>query len=417
MNNGYDPLASVQAAGPPGTISFVYGLPDPESFPAEDLKYAMDSVLSERPRLALQYGPEQGYGPLIDFLRGKMARDEGLHLERPDIMLTGGSAQALDHLCTLFTRPGDIVLVEAPSYYQALQLLGDHDLRLVQIPTDDAGMQVEALADRVEALAPSGAAWGKNASRVRFLYTIPNFQNPGGITLAAGRRQAVLDLAERHDLLVVEDDVYRDLAYEGEVPPSFFALDVARSSNQPPSAGSQRVLRIGSFSKILAPGLRLGWLLGPRDRITRLIDSGLRVVGGGANPLVTNMLADYCRQGLLEPHIDRLRQIYRERRDIMLAALKASMPPGVRWTQPGGGFFVWVTLPEPLRAVEVAEEAREAGIMVLAGDPFFAETPTGQHLRLAFSYVTPEMIRAGIETLGQVLRSARERAHLGTVSE
>jgi DNA-binding transcriptional MocR family regulator len=400
MSDEYDPLASVQAAGPPGTISFNYGLPDPGTFPADDLRRAMDRVLRDRPGLALQYGPEQGYGPLIDYVRDKIAREEDLSLQRPQIMLTGGSAQTLDHLCTLFTRPGDVALVEAPSYHQALQLLGDHGLRLVQVPTDNSGLQIEALAACLEGLSQPGGA------RPRFIYVIPNFQNPGGITLTTERRQALLKLAERHDLLVVEDDVYRDLAYEGDIPPSIFALDAGRHSPGPSSGGGQRVLRIGSFSKILAPGLRMGWFIGPTDKVAQVIDSGLRSIGGGANPLVANMLAEYCREGLLEPHIERLCQIYRERRDITLAALRAHMPQGVRWTEPGGGFFVWLTLPKPLRTSQVVAEARKAGLMVLAGDPFFAEVPTGQHLRLAFSYVTPEKIRRGIEVLGRVLRAS-----------
>ena len=385
MTEEYDPLASVQAAGPPGTISFIYGLPDSVTFPVEDLRRAADQTLRERPELALQYGPEQGYGPLIDYLRDKLAREEGLDLERPQIMLTGGSAQALDHLCTLFTRPGDLVLVEAPTYHETLQLFRDHGLRPVQVPTDDDGLLVDALAERLGTLARRG-------EQARVLYTIPNFQNPSGTTLAADRRRPVLDLAERYDLLIVEDDVYRDLAYEGKVPPSLFALD-----------GGKRVLRIGSFSKILAPGVRLGWMMGPPGLVERLINSGLRCMGGGANPLIANFLATYCQQGRLEPHIERLRAVYRERRDAMLDALAAHMPAGVTWTRPGGGFFIWLTLPEPLRAADAADRARKAKLLIPVGDPFFAKAPTGQHLRLAFSYVTPEKIWEGIEILGKIV--------------
>jgi len=342
MNQAYDPLAAVQAAGPPGTISLIYGLPAPETFPAEELRQAADQVLHERPQLALQYGPEQGYGPLIDYLRHKLARDEGLRIERPQIMLTGGSAAALDHFCTLFARTGDIALVEAPTYHEALQVLRDHSLRLLQVPTDDGGLQIEALADRLAALARRG-------ERARFLYLIPSFQNPSGITLSAERRPALLEVAERYDLLVVEDDVYRDLVYEGTMPPSLFALD-----------GGRRVLHIGSFSKILAPGVRLGWLLGPEGLIERTTGSGLRCMGGGANPLVSNILATYCQQGHLEPHIEDLRRVYCERRDVALAALEEQMPPGIEWTRPGGGMFIWLKLPEPLRAAEVTARAREA---------------------------------------------------------
>jgi len=392
MTEAYDPLASVQAAGPPGTISFIYGLPDPGTFPAEALRRAADQVLRERPELALQYGPEQGYGPLIDYLRRRLAGEEGLAIERPEILLTGGSAQAIDHLCTLFTRPGEIVLVEAPTYHETLQLFRDHGLRPLQIATDDDGLQPAALAARLEALAQRG-------DRARLLYLIPNYQNPGGITLAANRRRPVLELARQHNLLVVEDDVYRDLAYEGTVPPSLFALD----RGDLPGATAERVLRIGSFSKILAPGVRLGWLLGPPGLIDRVIGSGQRCMGGGANPLVANILATYCLSGALEPHLEHLRQVYRERRDAMLEALQSHLPPGITWTRPGGGFFAWVTLPGPLRAAQVAQQARAAGLWIPVGDPFFAEAPTGQCLRLAFSYVTPDRIRLGVQMLAEVL--------------
>lgn len=387
MTQDYDPLSCVQAAGQPGTISFIYGLPAPEAFPVADLRRAADEVFHQRAKLALQYGPEQGYGPLIDYIRARLAREESLAIERPSITITGGSAQAIDHVCTLFTRPGDIVLVEAPTYHETLQLLRDHGLRPLQVPTDGEGLQPEALALRLADLARRG-------ERARLLYVIPNFQNPSGITLAAARRQAILDLAGCYDLLVVEDDVYRDLAYEGRVPISLFGLDAGR-----------RVLRIGSFSKILAPGLRLGWLLGPVGLIERLISSGLRNMGGGVNPLVAVMLAAYCRHGLLEPHIDELCGVYRERRDVALQALADYMPSGVQWTRPGGGFFIWLALPAPLRAADVVPQARAAGVMIPGGDPFFAEAPTGQYLRLAFSYVAPDRIREGIRLLGQTIQA------------
>jgi 2-aminoadipate transaminase len=357
------------------------------TFPVDELRRAADHVLRERPDVALQYGPEQGYGPLIDCLRDKLAQDEGLILQRPQLMLTGGSAQALDHLCTLFSTLGDIILVEAPTYHETIQLFRDHGLLPLQISTDEGGLQVEALADRLQTL-------GRRGERARFLYTIPNFQNPSGITLAADRRQAVLDLAERYGLLVIEDDVYRDLHYGGTVPPSLFELD-----------GGQRVLRIGSFSKILAPGVRMGWLMGPEGLIDRLIGSGLRCMGGGANPLMAHILATYCQQGLLATHIQRLRRVYSERRDAMLAALTNHMPDGVHWTRPSGGFFVWMSLPHPLRAAAIAAQATQAKLLIPAGDPFFAESPTGQYLRLAFSYVSPDKIEAGIRVLAQVLRT------------
>jgi 2-aminoadipate transaminase len=387
MTDHYDPLASVQAAGPPGVISFTYGLPDPESFPVDDLRAAADLVLRERPAVALQYGPEQGYGPLIDYLTGKLAREEGMNLERRHLVLTGGSTQTLDHVCTLFAEPGERVLVEAPTYHEALQVFRDHGLSPTQVAMDSQGVQIENLSTILAAQAEKG-------ERVRFLYTIPSFQNPSGVTLASDRRLAMLDLAERYDLVILEDDVYRDLVFDGDVPASLFELD-----------GGRRVLRIGSFSKILAPAVRLGWMMGPPSYIERIVTSGLRCMGGGANPLVANILASYCQQGLLESHIEHLREIYRERRDVTLQSLESVMPSTVSWTRPEGGFFVWLSLPEPLSAADVVHRAKEAGLWLLNGDSFFAERATGQYLRLAFSYVTPQKIREGIEILGRVVRS------------
>ncbi len=385
MNTDYDPLASVQAAGPPGAISFIYGLPDPDTFPVKELSAAFDEVLQEKPALALQYGPEQGYGPLIDYLQEKIDRDEGLGLTRATLIITGGASQAIDHICTLFTQSGDIVLTETPSYSETMQLFRDHGLRPLQIPTDEGGLQVEALRERLEHLIQCG-------EHPRMLYVIPCYQNPTGITLAADRRKAVLELADRYGLLVVEDDVYRDLAFDRPPPPSLYALDE-----------HSRVLRVGSFSKLLSPALRLGWTMGPEELIERMIGSGLRCMGGGANPLTANAVATYCQQGLLEPHIEHLRRVYRARRDSMLEALEVHMPETVCWTPPKGGFFVWLSLPPPFRAIEVVKWARQAGVLALAGDPFFAEEPTGQFLRLAFSYVMSAKIAEGIEALGKVL--------------
>jgi 2-aminoadipate transaminase len=387
MNDTYDPLASVQSAGPPGTISFSYGLPDPETFPVTELQSAFVKVFEERASVALQYGPGQGYGPLIDYLRRKVKHNEGINLERSQIMISGGASQALDHLCTVFTRTSDIVLVEAPTYHDSIHLFRDQGLDVLQIQTDDQGMILEDLVVRLEELKERG-------KKPRFLYTIPTFQNPSGITLSESRRRAIIDLAEESDFLIVEDDVYFDLAYADSKKIPMFLL-----------GNGKRVLRLGSFSKIISPGLRLGWTIGPEELIDKLINSGYRHMGGGANPLVANAISHYCQQGLLEPHIASVLSIYKKRRDIMLKSLESYMPEGVSWTRPQGGFFIWITLPHPLRSSEVVEWGESEGILFLGGDPFFAETETGQHLRLSFSYVQPDKIQEGIEKLGQILKS------------
>lgn len=387
MNKEYDPLASVQAAGPPGSISFMYGLPDTGTFPIEHLQRCFNRMFQEKSSLALQYGPEQGYGPLIDYLRQKINLSDGIDLQRPQIALTEGSTQALDYICTLFTQAGDLILVEGPSYHEALHLFRDHGLRFIQIPMDEDGLKVNTMADKLAVLEKKG-------EKARFLYTIPSFQNPSGITLSKQRRKDIIQLAQEWDLLIVEDDVYCDLSYEKFELPTLCALD-----------DGDQVLRIGSFSKIMSPGLRLGWLIGPENFIKPVTDCGFRCMGGGANPLISITLSYFCQEGLLEPHIESLRRIYSRRRDIMLDALGSNMPEEVLWTKPKGGFFIWITLPDQLRSADVVEAADKERVLILSGDHFFAGQPSGQHLRLAFSYVEEEKIKEGIEKLAAIIKS------------
>ena len=362
-------------------------MPDPETFPAEDLRLAFAKVFSEQAELGLQYGPEQGFGPLIDYLLEKVSRDEGHKLDRSRIKLSAGASQALDHFCSLYAKPGDTVIVEAPTYHEALLLFGNHGLRPLQIPVDGEGMDM----DRLEKCLINLKAKGIKPS---FIYTIPSFQNPSGITLSQQKRMDLLTLAEGMDLRIVDDDVYCDLAYENSRVPSLYTLD-----------GGRRVTRLGSFSKIVAPGLRLGWILGPPEVIERLVNSGFRHMGGGANPLTAIAMSYYCQKGYLEPHVESLKHVYKKRRDVMLDALDAFMPEGVSWTRPGGGFFIWMTLPPPLQAKEIKKAAEDEKILLLAGDPFFAEPSSGQYLRLSFSYVPETEIKKGIKKLAAILRS------------
>lgn len=382
----FDPLRDVQAGGGPGMRSFIYGHLAPEAFPVAELITASEQTLREDGSLALQYGPQQGYGPLIDYLRAKTERDEGLALDRQHLTITAGCAGALDAIARLFTQPGDAILVEAPTYSDTLHLFRDHHLRLFQVPMDEEGLIVEATAQRLEKLRRAG-------ERPKFIYTIANFQNPTGVTLGIERRRQLIALARIYDVRIIEDDVYRDLCYEGEMPPSLFALDEPRET----------VIRVGSFSKILAPGLRLGWVTAAPQIIERMTNCGLRSMGGGANPFAAHVVAAFCTRGLLEPHIARLREIYRARRDAALTALARSMPPGVTWTHPRGGFFVWVTLPAPLLARQVIVAAEQRGVTCLPGDLFFAESGGERNLRLAFSYLSPEDIGQGIAALGDAI--------------
>jgi 2-aminoadipate transaminase len=371
----------------PGTISLIFGHPDVTTLPVDDLRAAAEAMFrSPLARLALQYGPEQGSPTLIDYLVGKLNREEGLDLSSGDLMIVPGSTHAVDMIARLYAGRDGVVLVEAPTYHDALQVLRDHGADLRPVPVDDDGLVVESLVAQLQKLRREGKP-------PLLLYTIPNFQNPSGVTLATARREAILALAREHGFLVVEDDVYRDLAFEGEVPPSFYAL-----------AEGQGVLRIGSFSKILAAGLRLGWLIAAPEHIHRFTHCGVLQMGGGANPFVAHVVAEYCRAGYLEPHIAQLRQVYRQRRDVTLAALDGHMPSGVTWTRPRGGFFVWLTLPEGMDAGRLREAARQQGVLFVPGAGFFAGGGGERNLRLAFSFVPPGEIEKAVRILGQAIR-------------
>jgi DNA-binding transcriptional MocR family regulator len=370
----------------PGTISLVFGHPDAATLPVDDLRTAAEAALrGPQARLALQYGPEQGTPALIDYLVSKLNREEELGLTHENVMLVAGSTHAVDMLARLYAGHDGVVLVEAPTYHDAIRVFCDHGTDLRPVPMDDEGLIVEALARQLATLESENKP-------PRLLYTIPNFQNPSGVTLTEARREAILNLAREHDFLIVEDDVYRDLSFEGEVPPSFYAL-----------AEGQRVLRIGSFSKIMAAGLRLGWLIAAPEHIEQCINCGMMQMGGGANPFAAHVVAEYCRAGHLEPHIVQLCQVYRHRRDVTLSVLERYMPPGVTWTHPRGGFFVWLTLPKEVSVEPLREAARQRGVLFAPGTGFFASGGGERNLRLAFSFVPPDEIEQGVATLAQII--------------
>jgi 2-aminoadipate transaminase len=370
----------------------VFGHPDPTTLPVDGLRAATEAVLrGPQARLALQYGPEQGTPALIDYLVKKLNREEGLGLTRDNLMLVAGSVHAVDMIVRLYAGHDGVVLVEAPTYHEALHVFLDHGVDLRPVPIDGDGIVVEALAAQLALLQREGKP-------PRLLYTIPNFQNPSGVTLATARREAVLELAREHGFLVVEDDVYRDLVFEGEVPPSFYAL-----------SGGQGVLRTGSFSKIMAPGLRLGWLIAAPEHVQRCVNCGTSQMGGGANPFAAHIVAEYCRAGHLEPHIARLRQVYQRRRDVTLVALERHMPPGVTWTRPRGGFFVWLTLPEGMNVGPLQKAARQRGVLFVPGTGFFASGGGERNLRLAFSFVPPDEIEQGVAILAQAIGEMKQR--------
>jgi 2-aminoadipate transaminase len=370
----------------PEVISFAGGLPAPECFPTEELTAAAERVLVENPLAALQYGPTEGYTPLRALIAQHMIQ---LNVEVPmdQVLISSGSQQALDQVGKLFIDPGALVAVEEPTYLGALQAWGPYKPTYVTIPMDDEGLKVEAL----QAILESGA-------RPRFLYLVSCFQNPTGVTLSAERKIALLKLAAQYDLPIIEDDPYGELYYEGERPPLLAAQDIALHGEL------RHVIYLSTFSKVLAPGLRVGWVIAPKELISKFVAAkqGMDLHSGS---LSQASAYEACRNGLLERHVPTIRAIYHERRDAMLAALDAHMPAGVKWTRPKGGMFVWLTVPDHINTTELLKIALGENVAFVPGTTFYANGGGLNTMRLNFSHPNVEKINQGIVRLANAIKA------------
>ena len=336
---------------------------------------------------ALAYGNEQGSVDLIAYLVERINREQRLSLGAENVTITAGSTNATDMIARLYTQPGDAVIVEAPSYMDSLHVFRDHGVTLYGVPMDSEGIRSTELQSLLKQLAAEGI-------NVPLLYTIPNFHNPTGITASEQRRKEIIRLAKQYGVLIVEDDVYRDLAFEGDVPPSYLAL-----------AGGEHAMQIGSVSKTIAPGLRVGWIATSAKHVQRFVDCGTTQMGGGANPLAAQFVAEYCKAGYWDSHLENIRELYSTRRDALLAALSRYMPPEVTWTQPLGGFFVWLTLPEGMNGAAMKRTAAERGVLVASGEGFFTQPEAHpNHLRLTYSFAALDDIDKAMRILSEVVR-------------
>jgi 2-aminoadipate transaminase len=371
------------------TISLMLGHPDPAALVTPELQAAISRVL-ETPEAALQYGVEQGNPALIDYLVKRIRRTQGVDLSAAQIVITAGSTGANDLIGRLFAR-GGVVIVEAPTYADAIHIYRDHGVQVYGVPMDDEGVIIAAFEALLKGLPEAP----------RLFYTIPNFHNPTGITTSEVRRRAVLRLAAEYGFGIVEDDVYRELSFGAPPPPSYLALAQGTST---------RVMQIGSFSKTLAPGLRLGWVASSHEVIERIENCGTAQMGGGASPFTAAFTADYCCSGAWEAHVERLQVLYQMRRDTLLEAMDRTMPAGVTWTTPAGGFFVWVTLPDGVRGQAVKRLAAERGVMVAAGEGYFINREDGaRNLRLTYSFAPPEQLEAAVKVLAGVIAGKQDR--------
>ncbi|MBR8643112.1 PLP-dependent aminotransferase family protein [Streptomyces tuirus] len=366
----------------PEVINFAGGLPAPELFDAEGIAAAYRAVLTETPAQALQYSTTEGE-PLLRTALAARTTARGLPTGSDDLLVTTGSQQALSLLATALLEPGDTVLVENPCYLAALQAFGFAGARVVAVPGDEHGVDPEALEELVV------------RERPKLLYTVPTFQNPTGRTLPAGRRAAVAAVAARSGLWIVEDDPYGELRYEGERVPWIAAH---------PGAEDRTVL-LGSFSKVMAPGLRLGWLRAPGE--LRRACAVAKQAADLHTPTVNQLVAArYLADNDLDAHVGRVAGVYRERRDAMLAGLAGALPEGSVWDRPEGGMFLWVRLPEPYDTTALLPRVVRQDVAYVPGAPFYAGPPDRTTLRLCFVTQTPEEIGEGLRRLGAGLRGS-----------
>jgi 2-aminoadipate transaminase len=369
----------LKVAERPDVLSFAGGLPAPELFPVEEIAESYAETLALEGRAALQYSTTEGHGPLREWVAARLAL-RGIRVTADQVLITNGSQQGIDLVARVLLDPGDVVAVENPSYLAALQTFAGCEVSFMVVDSDDDGMVVEELEAAIAAATPP-----------RLIYVVPEFHNPKGTTLSLERRRRLVRLAQAHRIPVLEDNPYGELRFRGETPAPLAALD-----------GEGVVVHLGTFSKTLAPGMRLGWLVGPRELVRAA------TIAKQAADLHTGTLAQRAAARLLarfdyDAHLVTLRRVYGERCLAMLAALEQHFPPGTRWTRPDGGLFVWAELPEGISADEIFADALREKVAFVPGSPFFADAPRHEFMRLNYSNRPPELIDEGIARLGRVI--------------
>lgn len=365
----------------PEIISFAGGLPAPELFPVEELKNISRIVLEEDGSKALQYTTTEGHAPLRAWIADRMNAKLGTAFGKDEILLTHGSQQALDLTGKVFLDEGDVVLCESPTYLAAISALKAYGCHFIEVPTDDNGMVIEELEKILE-----------GTERVKVIYVIPDFQNPTGRTWSLERRKGLVAAAQKHEVVIIEDNPYGELRFEGQTLPSVKSLD-----------NTGCVLCLGTFSKIFCPGYRIGWIAGDQKVIEKYI-----IVKQGTdlqcNTIAQREISKYLELYNIDEHIERIKEVYRRRRDLMVKTMEEEFPPGIQFTRPQGGLFAWVELPEHVNAREVFKCSIEKMVAFVPGEAFFPNGGKFNHFRLNFSNMSEDRIVEGIKRLAQVLR-------------
>ncbi|HUW93278.1 MAG TPA: PLP-dependent aminotransferase family protein [Bacteroidales bacterium] len=368
----------------PDVISFAGGLPSPESFPIEDVKKIAVEVLDEDGAAALQYGTTEGDSKLRKLIVERHNR-EGLDITPDNIVITSGSQQALDLIGKIFIDPGDCVICGLPSYLGGLSAFTVYGAQMKGIPLDDDGMRPDLLEKAIMNLEEQGKT-------IKFIYIIPDFQNPAGVTVPRARRLEIIRIAERHDLLIVEDSPYRNIRFEGQPQPLMYSLDT-----------SGRVITLHTFSKIFAPGLRLAWVVGHPDLIDKIIIA--KQAADLCSPAFgQKIVAKYLEKGLLDLNLKKTVALYRERRDYMLKCFRQFMPEGVKWTEPQGGLFLFVTLPPSMDAARLLERSIRKKVAFVCGSVFYCNNEGHNTMRINFSFCGPADICEGVRRLAEAIR-------------
>lgn len=379
----------------PEIISFAGGLPAPEIFPVAAFDESASRVLRTYGSQALQYGMTEGYRPLRQWIVDYMAR-YGIEANVSNVLITSGSQQALDLIGKVLINPGDLILTEKPTYLGALQAWRAYQADYTCVPIDQDGVQIELLEEAL-------------CGGPKFMYILPNFQNPGGVTLSLERRLKLIEIADRYGVPIIEDDPYGELRFEGEHIPPLVVLDAQRHKEKQDCSDSEGFMRgnviyTSTFSKTLAPGLRLAWIVAPTEVISRCViaKQGMDL---HTSSLIQMIAYDVLRDDFLQDHVRLIRQVYRERRDVMLEALDRYFPPGTHWTRPQGGLFLWVILPEEIDTLDLMPKAIANKVAYVPGSAFYPDGSGHNTFRLNFSNAQPEDITIGIERLAEVVKS------------
>jgi 2-aminoadipate transaminase len=379
---GGDELTTILAGSPPGVLSMTGGFPNPATFPTDEAEEILARLVRDDPAVALQYTPAAGIASVGDYLLDRQEQLHGRRPERAELMVTSGGMECIALMCQALIDPGDAIAVETPSYLGALMAFGAAEAEVVAIECDDDGLLVDALDERLKA-----------GLRPKFLYTIPEYQNPTGRTLPLGRRRELVELCRRHGVLIFEDVAYRELPFDGRSLPSLWSL------------APDVVLQAGTFSKSMFPGVRLGWATGPAPLVAELAAAKLNTdqCAGG---LGQRLVEEYGRAGGFERHLPAARALYASHWVALSGALARHMPDEVTWTEPSGGFLAWLTLPPQLDTLALRDDAVAAGVAYVPGAPFHVGRGASSSMRLSFSHLTESELSTAAERLARVVRAA-----------